>query len=96
MLSKRPGKRWRTTGAVFSSKQTTFCAKPKKTLQNCGQKQQDFGTKLDQELQTLEQEIGKNSGFVASLSAGGILAKQELVAQKESVCCRVLNRSRKA
>lgn len=53
-----------------------------KTLQNCGQKQQDFGTKLDQELQTLEQEIGKNSGFVASLSAGGILAKQELVAQK--------------
>lgn len=53
-----------------------------KKLQDFVKKQQDFTTKLDQALQTLEQEIGKNNGFVASLSSGNALAKKELVAQK--------------
>lgn len=51
-------------------------------IQDFGQKQQDFTTKLDQTLQTLEQEIGKNSGIIASLSPGNSLSKKELVTQK--------------
>lgn len=51
-------------------------------LQELVQKEQEFQVKLDQNLQTLEQEINKNNGIVASLSPGNSLSKREQVAQK--------------
>jgi DNA repair exonuclease SbcCD ATPase subunit len=59
-------------------------------LQDLGQKQQDFTTKLDQIFQTLEQEISRNSGFIASLSPNNTLSKQEMVAQKRVVLLQSL------
>lgn len=53
-----------------------------KKLQEINQKQQEFQTKLDQTLQTLEQEVTKNNGVIASLSPGNSLSKKEQVAQK--------------
>lgn len=53
-----------------------------KKLKDMSQKEQEFQTKLDQTLQTLEQEITKNGGVIASLSPGNSLSKKEQVAQK--------------
>ncbi|MGI6128508.1 MAG: hypothetical protein ACOYEO_00260 [bacterium] len=56
-------------------------------LQDLGQKQQGFTTQVDQTLQTLEQEMGKKNGLIASISAknNNALLKQEMVAQKRTM-----------
>jgi len=67
-----------------------------KKLQALNQKYLDYQTTLDQTLQTLEQEITKNNGLIASLSPGNALAKKEQVAGKRLSLLKALKQVEQA
>ena len=85
-LVKKVQDKYNATQTVHQTQEDNLCSflqqtenrlrELQKKLQDFAQKQQEFTIKLDQTFQALEQEIGKNSGFIASLSPNNALAKR--------------------
>lgn len=67
-----------------------------KKIQALNQKCLDYQTNLDQTLQTLEQDITKNNGLIASLSPGNTLSKKEQVSTKRLALLKALKQVEQA